>query len=83
MAAASLVLRRVNCLADLQPALLTPAREIELVGLAPGPRLISAILEYAILAGSLLSPVLKRASTSWCVRIGRPHMVLGGMHHDC
>ena len=51
MAAASLVLRRVNCLADLQPALLTPAREIELVGLAPGPHQISAILEYAILAG--------------------------------
>ena len=31
------------------------ACEFELAGLAPGPRLISAILEYAILAGSLLS----------------------------
>ena len=35
------------------------ACEFELAGLAPGPRLISAILEYAILAGSLLSPYLR------------------------
>ena len=35
------------------------ACEFEVAGLAPGPRLISAILEYAILAGSLLSPYLR------------------------
>ena len=38
--------------------LLALACEFELTGLAPRPRLISAILEYAILAVSLLSPYL-------------------------
>ena len=80
MAAASLVLRRVNCLADLQPALLTPAREIELVGLAPGPRLISAILEYAILAGPLLSPYLSAPQPHGVCGSETAH---GGTHHDC
>ena len=41
---------------DLQPARRAPACEFELAGLALGPRLISATPEYAILAGSLLSP---------------------------
>ena len=43
-------------LADLQPARRALECEFELAGLAPRPRLISAILEYAILAGSSLSP---------------------------
>ena len=46
----------MRALADLQPVLRALACEFELASLAPQPRLISAILEYAILAGSLLSP---------------------------
>ena len=43
------------------------ACEFEVAGLAPGPRLISAILEYAILAGSLLSPYLRASLTNFTV----------------
>ena len=46
----------MRALADLQPVLCDFLSEFELAGLAPQPRLLSAILEYAILAGSLLPP---------------------------
>ena len=49
-------------LEPLSCSLPATARKIELAGMAPGPRLISAILEPVILVGSLLSPycTLKR-----------------------
>ena len=45
----------------LQPAHCATACEFELTGLAPQPRLLSVILEYAILQGSLLSRTIL-----WC-----------------
>ena len=49
------------------------ACEFELAGLAPGPRLISAILEYAILAGSLLSPYLRARLTNFACGLVDTH----------
>ena len=61
---------------DLPLASPAPACDFELVGLASGPRLISAILEYAILAGSLLSPYL--STPQICVRACRYLDTQGG-----
>ena len=49
------------------------ACEFEVAGLAPGPRLISAILEYAILAGSLLSPYLRARLTNFACGLVDTH----------